>query len=110
MASNQGVEALLQIREELRDPVQKKRFVDSQRERWGWTGWTYRQAHSRVDHMLDPEDHHFLPVEALADAIEILGHAEFLDPLLALEQRVQRAKRGVSHTVTPLGAVRRGAR
>jgi hypothetical protein len=93
MQADQGDECLEQIRELLRDPVKKKAFVDAQRERWLWLDSSYKRAHARVDQMLEPEDRHFLDVRSQADVIRIVGHAGFLDSLLALEAKMLRQKR-----------------
>jgi hypothetical protein len=93
MLADQGDECLEQIRELLRDPVKKHAFVNAFRERRGWVHSTYRRCLARVDQMLVVEDPHFFPVEAQADVIRIVGHAGFLDPLLALEAKCLRQKR-----------------
>ena len=80
------------LRHALRRPSRKHAFVDLQRERWGWQG-SYRQAHTRVDQWLDEFDHHRFPVEALEDAVRVIGDAAFLDPLLHIEAVLLRQKR-----------------
>jgi hypothetical protein len=80
------------LRRGLSHPVRKKAFVDLQRERWGWQT-SYRAAHSRVDHWLEEYHPHRFPVEALEDAVRVIGDAHFLDPLLALEAKCLRQKR-----------------
>lgn len=74
------------------DPLARKRFLDLWRESAGWDA-SYRQASQRLAHWLDPENPHRFPVEALPDLIRAVGHARFLDGLLALELRVQRRAR-----------------
>jgi len=106
MQPDQGDECLEAIRNVLRDPAKKKAFVDAQRERWGWFGMSYRQAHARVDQMLEPEDRHFLDVRCLADVIRIGGDASFLDPLLALEAKVLRQGRREMRKAEPAPARR----
>ncbi len=72
--------------------MRKKAFVDSQREFWGWQ-CSYRQALARVDQWLNPDDPHRFPVESLEDAVRVIGNADFLDDLLALDVRVRRESR-----------------
>ena len=64
---------------------------------------SYKRAHARVDQMLEPEDRHFLDVRSQADVIQIVGHAAFLDPLLALEAKVLRqCRRGAAKVETKM--------
>ena len=76
-------------------PIDRKRFIDRWRDTADWPA-SYRQATRRLAQWLDLTDPHRFPVEALPDLIRTLGHARFLDPLLALEQRVQREHRARS--------------
>ena len=93
MLEDQGDECLKEIREMLRDPVKKHAFVDAQRERWLWLNSSFSRCQARVDQMLEPEDRHFFDIRGAADVIRVVGHAHFLDPLLALEAKVLRQKR-----------------
>ena len=50
MRENAGDTAVSRLRDALRSPVLKKRFVDKLREREPrWRGWTLKQAFARVD-------------------------------------------------------------
>ena len=88
----EGRTVLELLRDALRHPARKHAFIDSQREHWGWH-FSYRQAQARIDHWLDDWDAHRFPVEALEDAVRVIGDAHFLDPLLALEAKLLRQKR-----------------
>ena len=87
-------------------PIRRKRFLDAWRATAGWTG-SYRQATRRMSQWLNAEDHHQLPVAALPDLIRAIGDARFLDPLLALELRVQREERIGPRKVAPRERERR---
>ena len=106
MSENAGESSLRALRAALQNPVVKKKLVDRLRERH-WPEWSYRQAQARLDQMLEPTDPHGFKLEFIDLAIECVGDAEFLDPLLAVEAKVLRQLRRAHEAVPPLGG-RRG--
>ena len=100
MQRNHPSTTLDALRHALSEPVRKHRFIDSQRERWGWT-CSYRQAQSLVNHWLDGAHSNRFPVEALDDAVRVIGDAAFLDPLLAIESKEIRRRRSGPVKVQP---------
>lgn len=74
----------------------RKRFLDEWSDTAGWTG-TYAQRSRRVSQWFTEGDAHRLPVEALPALIRALGSAAFLDPLLALEAKLDRERRAQRH-------------
>lgn len=106
MTENAGESSLRALRTALQNPAKKKKLVDGLRERH-WPEWSYRQAQVRLDQMLEPTDSHGFKLDFIDLAIECVGDAAFLDPLLAVEAKVLRQVRRASQAVPPLGG-RRG--
>lgn len=79
---------------------QRHQLLNKIRERRGWSG-SLRQAQSRVAHWLDPEHQTTLPAYVLELAIEVWGHADFLEPLHAAELRALRQNRTRMRKVEP---------
>lgn len=103
-----SVEVLGLIRRRFEEqPHLRKLFLDRVRGSLGWTG-SYAQASRRLSLWLSGDDVHRFPLDVFEDLIRTFGDAAFLDPLLAVETRVQRAARG--ERIGPMRSVRPDAR
>ncbi len=99
MSTDTGDSVIDALREALADPEKRHNFIDRMRERRGWK--TYRIAQSRVCHWLDPEHASEFPAKELGEALRVLHHADFLEPLLALEAIELRNQRRKIRKVEP---------
>ena len=79
-------------------PVCRKNVIDRLREAAAKRGAnsSYRYWLSRYDDYFAEERRHHAPPSLFTYAIEMCGEAPFLDPWLALEQRVVRERRSYS--------------
>lgn len=71
------------------------RFLELEAERKGWR-CSYRQQRQMYLHWLDPEQPNEMPAASLVNVIRVVGHARFVDVLLAVESRVQRERRSIN--------------
>jgi hypothetical protein len=69
------------------------RFLELEAERRGWR-CGYRARRQAYQSWVDPNRPHAFDARALGNVVRIVGHAEWLAPLLALEARVIRERRG----------------
>ena len=76
-------------------PLGILRFLELEAERRHWT-CSYRQRRSEYAHWIDPDHPRSFDVRSLANVVRVVGHAEWLSPLLALEAREMRSRRSGS--------------
>ncbi len=93
MSIDPGDSMIDAVREGLSNPAKKHDFICRMMERRNWK--TYDIARSRVCHWLDPNHAAEFPARELHEALRSIGHADFLESLLAIEATVLRANRRV---------------
>lgn len=81
-------------------------FLNREGERKGWT-CSLKQRRQMYLHWLDPNQAAEMPAASLFTAIDVCGHGQFLDVLLAYEQRVTReARRRAADEMQPREYIR----
>lgn len=82
------------------------RFLEAEAERRHWR-CSYAQRLAHFGHWLDPAMPHAFDVRSLPNVIRVVGHADWLAALLALEAREMRARRANGSAEHEAGRARR---